>query len=230
MMLPSRVIPAAAVSFVLLLPGAALAAADLQRGTQALRAAYESTEADEGGYGGTLVEQCRAESESVVRCVIVQGEGNRDIDSHESSETRAPVDFGVARFGPDDRITTAREPFLEAPRTLDADIRVAPRLRRTRSGQILVRVAPDVPATVTVGGWFGAREIRRQPPRTRTVHVPGGKTTKVALALTRAQRARIRSALRRTGSIRAVISVSVVGDVGPADATQSRTADVRIVR
>ncbi len=48
--------------------------------------------------------------------------------------------------------------------------------------------------------------------------------------LTKAQRRRIREALARKGSIRAVIFVRVIGDVGPADATEIRYADIRVVR
>lgn len=215
---------------VLLLAGVAEAAADLARGEAALKQAYERSEGDEGGHEATLVRQCRVEGDSVVRCVIVHSSGNSpDLPSHDYYETRTPVDYGVATFGPDDQITTSREPFEEVPRALDADIRIRERLS-WGSRPLTVSVAPDVPAEVTIRAWVGRREIRR--PRAtpqRIVEVAAGRST-VALKLSRAQRTRIRRRLREGRSIRAVVVVSVDGDVGPAIAGETRVADVRVVR
>ena len=229
-MLTRRFLPAALAFSLLFISAVAFGAADLHKGKQALRAAYEQTEGDEGGFGGTLVEQCRLDGDDAVRCVVVDANGNSDLDTQDYSETRAPRDFGIARFSPDGTPTTSREPFAQAPVPLDADIRVARRLRRTKLGRIAIRVAPDVPSTVTVRGWFGDGKINRRPTRSRTVSVSGGQSVLVALDLTKAQRRRIREALARKGSIRAVIFVRVIGDVGPADATEIRYADVRVVR
>lgn len=229
-MLVRRLSPAALAAAVLSLPAVALAAADLEAGEKALKAAYQQTDGDEGGFGGTLVEQCRLDGENAVRCVLVDANGNGDLDSEDYSEQRTPLDFGVARFGPDGAITTSRDAFVEKPRRLDADIRVAERLRKTKLGRLAVRLAPDVETRVTVTGWFGNAEIGRRPKRSRTVTVAGGESALVALDLSKAQKRRISAALRTTGSIRAVITVKVVGDVGPADATDLRVADVRVVR
>lgn len=209
----------------------AFAAADLQEGEKALKTAYQQTDGDEGGFGGTLVEQCRTEGDSAVRCVIVDAMGDGDLDSEDYGETRAPLDFGVATFGPDGAITTSRQPFSEKPVALDADVRVAERLRKTKLGRIAVRLSPDVTSRVTVTGWFGNAEIKRRPARSRTVTIePAGKSLLVALDLNTVQKRRINAALRESGSIRAVITVKVVGDVGPADATDLTIADVRVVR
>jgi len=224
-----RALCVACVTVALLLPAVAVAALDLSTGERAVRDAYQSTEGDEGGFGGSLVEQCRAEGETTVRCVVVAASGISSLDSDDSREERKPVDFGVARQAPTGQVTTSREPFTEPVTSLDADIRVRERLRRTPLGRVAIRVSPDVPAKVTVSGRFGKTEIKSGRVRERTVEVKATGTD-IALDLTDRQRRRISDALKRDGSLRAVITVRVVGDVGPADATEIETADVRIVR
>lgn len=210
--------------------GVAYAAADLERGRAALKQAYEQSEGDEGGHEAYLVDQCRVESETVVRCVVVHSSGHAsDLPDADYYETRTPLDYGVATFGPDDSITTSREPFEETPKALDADIRVRERLRRRGGEPLTVAVSPEVASDVTVRAWIGRREIRRRPATPeRTVEVPGAERTAVALRLSRAQRRRIRRHVRQGDSVRAVVLVRVEGDVGPAIAGETRVADVRV--
>ncbi len=223
---------AAAAAALLAAPAVALPTADLDRGVRALKAAFEHTEGDEGGFDGTLVEQCAFAGETEVRCVVVEASGTAiDLPSGNYVASRRPFHLAVATFAPDGTITTRREELPEAPRDLDADIRVAERVRLTRDGRVTVRVAPDVAATVTASGWFGRRAIEaRDPVPIRRTTVPAGRTTTVALRLSRAQRTLVRTTLRRTGSIRALLTIRVQGDVGPALATQERVAAVRVVR
>ena len=128
---------AAATALTLAAAPAAPAAptADLDRGVRALKAAYEHTEGDEGGFDGTLVEQCALDGESAVRCVVVEATGTAiDFPSGTFVTQRRPLDHAVATFAPDG---ASRAPFAEAPVALDADVRVADRLRLARDGRVL---------------------------------------------------------------------------------------------
>jgi hypothetical protein len=228
----AAVLAAAAAALLAASASAALPPADVERGVRALKTAFEHTEGDEGGFDGTLVEQCAAQGETEVRCVVVEASGTAiDFPSGNFVTSRRPFHAAVATVAADGTITTRREELAEPARRLDADIRVADRLRPTRDGRIVVRVSPDVAAQVTVSGLFGRREIAARPATpVRRVTVPGARTTTVALRLTQAQRARIRTALRGPGYLRARLTVRVQGDVGPALATEERIAAVRVVR
>lgn len=229
-MISPRALAVAVCAAALSISAVAFAAADLKAGESAVKAAYQQTDGDEGGFGGSIVDQCRVDGADKVRCVVSDAIGNGDLDSEDYSETHAPIDFGVATFAPDGKVTTSREAFAEKPVALDPDIRVPERLRRTKLGRVAIGVAPDVRSKVTVTGWLGSAEIKRRPARSRTVTIEPGGPVLVALDLTKTQRRRIRDTLRSKGSIRAVITVKVVGDVGPADASEFRVADIRIVR
>ena len=73
-----------------------------------------------------------------MRCVVVAATGTAiDFPSGTFVTQRRPLDHAVATFAPDGAITTSRAPFAEAPVALDADVRVADRLRLTRDGRVL---------------------------------------------------------------------------------------------
>lgn len=215
----------------LIMVGPAAATVHVAAGERALRMAYESQEGDEGGFGGTFVEQCRAEGDVVVRCVITEGHGSTSLDTGNSRSSYVPKDFGLAHFLPDGRIVTTRQPFSEPVVALGSGISVPSRMRRTKLGRLAIKVSPDVDARVALSGRFGVKKIESGRVRERTVQVPGGETTVIALDLTTRQRKRISEALRRkSGSIKGQIDVTVSGDVGPADARDVLRKYVRVVR